>query len=82
MASKHFQVLATAFAVKNKLTGCTLSFVSTPLSPKGKSRRSPKGTAAVRKAFWARSANPELDRSGDWPLKNLSSTRAKSASRF
>ena len=54
--------------------------MSTTLSPQRKNRRQPKGTAA-RKAFWARPANPELDRSGDWLLKNLTTTRAKAASR-
>jgi len=54
--------------------------VSTTLSPQREKRRQPKG-AAARKAFWARPANPELDRSGDWLLKNLSTTRAKAASR-
>lgn len=44
-----------------------------------KNRHQPK--AAARKAFWTRPANPELDRSGDWLLKNLSTTRAKAASR-
>ena len=51
------------------------------LTPKKKSRSPAKGASAARKAFWARPANAELDRSGDWLLKNLSSTRAKAASR-
>lgn len=58
----------------------TFSNVSSALSPQRKNRRPAKG-AAARKAFWARPANPELDRSGDWLLKNLTTTRAKAASR-
>jgi hypothetical protein len=45
-----------------------------------KNRRQPKGTAA-RKAFWVRPGNAELDRSGDWLLKNLATTRTKAVSR-
>jgi len=33
------------------------------------------------KAFWTRPANPELNRSGDWLLKNLTTTRARSTAR-
>ena len=46
-----------------------------------KNRRQPNGTAA-RKAFWARPANAELDRSGDWLLKNLTTTRTNAPSRL
>jgi len=50
----------------------------TTLSPRRKNRRLPK---AERKAFWARPANAELDRSGDWLLKNLTTIRAKARPR-
>jgi hypothetical protein len=53
--------------------------MTTPKSH-NKNRRQPKAT--TRKAFWARPANPELDRSGDWQLKNLTTTRAKAVSRI
>ena len=33
------------------------------------------------KVFWARPANPALDRAGDWLLKNLSTTRASTMTR-
>jgi hypothetical protein len=85
IVAKQFVVLvsfcAPGFAVEIQPGGCTVSLVSTTLSPKGKSHRAPKSTPTARKAFWARPANPELDRSGDWLLKNLSITRAKAASR-
>ncbi len=73
--------MPAGFAVENKLPEGSLSLVPTTLSPKSKNRSAPKRAPAARKAFWARPANPELDRSGDWLLKNLSTTRAKSASR-
>jgi hypothetical protein len=72
---------STGFAVENLPDECTFLGVSTTLPAKSKSRRAPKGVAGSRKVFWARPANLELDRSGDWLLKNLSTTRAKAASR-
>ena len=36
---------------------------------------------SANKVFWVRPANPELDRSGDWLLKNLTTTRASAATR-
>ncbi len=67
------------FAVETQAFHGTLCPVPTTLSPRRKNRRPAK--AAARKAFWARPANPELDRSGDWLLKNLTNTRAKAVSR-
>jgi hypothetical protein len=67
------------FAVEIHPPHGTFSSVPTTLSPRRKNRRPAK--AAARKAFWARPANPELDRSGDWLLKNLTTTRAKAVSR-
>jgi hypothetical protein len=42
---------------------------------------SPVKVTAANRVFWARPANAELDRSGDWLLVNLSTTRASSATR-
>ncbi len=67
------------FAIETLPFHGTFSLVPTTLSPRRKNRRPAKATA--RKAFWARPANPELDRSGDWLLKNLTTTRAKAVSR-
>lgn len=53
--------------------------VSTTPSPQTK-RESVTDIASI-KVFWARPASPELDRSGDWLLKNLTTTRARSSSR-
>jgi hypothetical protein len=36
---------------------------------------------SANKVFWVRPANAELDRSGDWLLKNLSTLRASAATR-
>jgi hypothetical protein len=36
---------------------------------------------SANKVFWVRPANAELDRSGDWLLKHLSTTRASVATR-
>jgi len=55
--------------------------VSTILSLKKKIRNPAKEASVACEAFWARPANAELDRAGDWLLKNLTSTRAKAASR-
>jgi hypothetical protein len=43
--------------------------------------RSPMKVTSANKVFWARPANAELDRSGDWLLVNLSTTRARHATR-
>jgi hypothetical protein len=51
--------------------------VLTPSSPHVK-RQAGNGKALI-KVFWARPANAELDRSGDWLLKNLTTTRARSS---
>lgn len=67
------------FAVEIPRLRGTLCPVPSTLTPQRKNRRQPK--AAAHKAFWARPANAELDRSGDWLLKNLTTTRAKSVSR-
>ena len=53
--------------------------VSTTPSPKAKLL--PLTGTASYKVFWTRPANPELDRSGDKLLTNLSTTRARSRSR-
>jgi len=55
--------------------------MATTLAPKTKARRATKRVAQQRKAFWVRPPNAELDRSGDWLLNNLSTTRAKATSR-
>ena len=41
-----------------------------------KARRAPR-----RERFWLCKPNDELDRAGDWLLENLSTVRAKAASR-
>lgn len=66
------------FAVETPPAGGNLSVVSSTLSLKRKNQRLPKNAP---KAFWVRPANPELDRAGDWLLKNLTTTRARCASR-
>lgn len=72
--------ILSGFSVEIPSLRGNLSPVPSTLSPQRKNRRQPKG-AAARKAFWARPANAELDRSGDWLLKNHSTTRAMAASR-
>jgi len=42
---------------------------------------SPVKVTSANKVFWARPANAELDRSGDWLLKKLTTTRASVAPR-
>jgi len=49
--------------------------------PTKRKKSRPAKSAAKRKAFWARPANAELDRSGDWLLKNLATTRASALPR-
>jgi len=50
-------------------------------SPLPQAKRLPVTGMAPIKVFWTRPANPELDRSGDWLLKHLTTTRARKVSR-
>jgi hypothetical protein len=50
-------------------------------SPSPLVKRLPVTGMASMKVFWIRPANPELDRSGDWLLKHLTTTRARLMSR-
>ena len=43
--------------------------------------RSPMKVTTANKVFWARPANAELDRAGEWLLRKLTTTRASIASR-
>jgi len=49
--------------------------------PPGQKTRSPIKVTTANKVFWARPANAELDRAGEWLLKKLTTTRASIASR-
>jgi hypothetical protein len=56
-------------------------FSAVPSSPAPKTKTSPAKVTSANKVFWARPANAELDRSGDWLFKNLTITRARNTSR-
>jgi hypothetical protein len=68
------------FSVEPTSGGRIFPGVSILVSPKTKPQSSARITSA-NKVFWARPANAELDRSGDWLLKNLTTTRARVATR-
>jgi hypothetical protein len=46
-----------------------------------KNHRAVKTATTKHDRFWVRKPNAELDRSGDWLLKNLSVVRAQAVSR-
>ncbi len=50
-------------------------------TPSPLAKRAPVTGSTSNKVFWTRPANPELNRSGDWLLRNLITTRARSTSR-
>jgi len=54
--------------------------VATTLA-QSKTRRAKARRAPSRARFWLCKSNAELDRAGDWLLENLSTVRAKAASR-
>jgi hypothetical protein len=68
------------FFVEPIASGCFFPAVSDVPPLKVKPRLPMKVTSA-NKVFWARPANAELDRSGDWLLVNLATTRARHATR-
>jgi hypothetical protein len=59
----------------------TVLFAVIATLPIAKKRAVKKPAKLRRGKFWARAANPELDRSGDWLLANLPRIRAEAASR-
>lgn len=56
-------------------------FLRVPTTQSPYAKRPPVTGTAPFKAFWARPAYPELNRSGDWLLRNLTTTRARSKPR-
>ncbi|SDS50300.1 hypothetical protein [Opitutus sp. GAS368] len=71
---------AFSFSVEPKRAGDFLLSMAAALPPKT-TTRSPRKVTTANKVFWARPANAELDRAGDWLLKTLTITRAKVATR-
>ncbi|MBI5766506.1 MAG: hypothetical protein HZA93_01835 [Verrucomicrobia bacterium] len=53
-----------------------IATLKAPRRPAAKSPRTP-----IRRKFWARKSNAELDRAGDWLLANLGSLRADAPAR-
>jgi hypothetical protein len=74
------EAAALLFFVEPLRDGCFFPAVSVvpPLKVKP---RSPIKVTSANRIFWARPANAELDRSGEWLLSNLSTTRARVATR-
>jgi hypothetical protein len=71
---------AFLFSVDPLRGGAIFLGVPNLASPTAKPQTPAKFTSA-NKVFWARPNNSELNRSGDWLLKNLTTTRARVATR-
>jgi hypothetical protein len=68
------------FFLNRRATADFFEAVSNVTPHKAKPRAPMKVTSA-NKVFWVRPANAELDRSGEWLLRHLSTTRASALPR-